>query len=497
MMIAQRLYESGKITYMRTDSVNLSNLALNAAETIILKEYGKEYSNKKNYKTKAKGAQEAHEAIRPTYFDKKTITGNAGEKKLYDLIWKRAIASQMSDAQLEKTSVNIAPSSTRENFMAIGEVLKFDGFLKVYSEGNDDEVEESESGLIPPLKIGQPLERKEIVAQERFSYHPPRYTEASLVKKLEELGIGRPSTYAPTISTIQQRGYIIKEGRPGTERNYAYIVLEADKISSQKRTEITGAEKAKLFPDSIGMVVNDFLVEYFTEILDFGFTASVEKEFDDIATGNLAWPAMLKKFYGAFHKQVEKTLKESEVNKGERILGKDPKTGEPVLVRLGRYGALVQIGDRDDEDKKPKYASLRKGQNLESITLEEALDLFNLPRVVGKYEEEEMVVSIGRFGPYVRHKSVFYSLAKDDDPYKISAERAIEIIEIKREREKNKYIKRFDEDTTMALLNGRWGPYLVKGKSNYKLPKGTEAKALDYKDCLKIIADAEAKKKKK
>jgi DNA topoisomerase-1 len=358
-------------------------------------------------------------------------------------------------------------------------------------------MEETTSGFVPPLKLGQSLERKEIIAQERFTRSAPRYTEASLVKKLEELGIGRPSTYAPTISTIQQRGYVIKEDRPGNERNYDYLILTKDKISHHKKTEITGAEKAKLFPDNIGMVVNDFLVDYFKEILDYGFTAAVEKEFDDIAEGQIKWPEMLHKFYTSFHKQVEKTLEESEVNKGERVLGKDPETGDTVLVRLGRYGALVQIGEKEGSDKKPKYASLRKGQNMESITLEEALELFNLPRSIGDYENSELVVSIGRYGPYVRHDSKFYSLAKDDDPYKITKERAIEIIELKREREKNKYIKRFKEDDTLAVLNGRWGPYLVKGTNNYRLPKGTEAKELSYKDCLKIIEEAEAKKKKK
>lgn len=495
MTIAQRLYESGKITYMRTDSVNLSNQALTAAEQIITKEYGPAYTNRRNYKTKAKGAQEAHEAIRPAYLDKKMITGNSGEKKLYELIWKRTIASQMSDAQIEKTTVAISPSEAEEDFIALGEILTFDGFLKVYSEGTDEELEETAGGLIPPLKEGQSLERKEIIAQERFTRAAPRYTEASLVKKLEELGIGRPSTYAPTISTIQQRGYVIKEDRTGTERTFNYITLVNDKIAAHKKTEITGAEKAKLFPDNIGMVVNDFLVDYFKEILDYGFTATVEKEFDDIAEGQLTWSEMLQKFYNSFHKQVEKTLEKSEVNKGERVLGKDPKTGEPVIVRLGRYGALVQIGEK--EKGKPRFASLRKGQNMESIALEEALDLFNLPRSVGEYENSELVVSIGRYGPYVRHNSKFYSLTKDDDPYKITRERAIEIIELKREREKNKYIKKFKEDESIAILNGRWGPYLVKGKTNYRLPKGTDAKELSYTDCLKIIEEAEAKKKKK
>lgn len=497
MAVAQRLYEEGKITYMRTDSVNLSNTAINAAGDVIRKEFGENYVNTKNYKTKSKGAQEAHEAIRPTQPEKSTISGSATEKKLYELIWKRTIASQMSDAQLEKTTVTIAVSNTGEKFIAEGEILKFDGFLKVYFESTDEEQDETKSGLLPPVEKGMNLKYHSINAIERFTHYPPRYTEASLVKKLEELGIGRPSTYAPIISTIQQRGYVLKQDRPGNERKYLLLTLDKSNIKEEIKTEITGAEKNKLFPDNIGMIVNDFLIENFENILDYNFTASVEKEFDEIATGNMNWYEMIKKFYTPFHERVTQTLAKSSVSKGERKLGTDPETGKPVIVRMGRFGAIVQIGETDSNEK-PKYASLRKGQNIESITLEEALALFKLPRIIGKFEDKDLTVSIGRFGPYILHNGVFYSLNKNlDDPYTIETERAIEIIQEKRQRDQNKIIRVFDEDKEMMILNGRWGPYLKYKNDNFRLPKNTDPKSLSYQDCLTLINDAITRKKEK
>lgn len=497
MTIAQRLYEAGHITYMRTDSYNLSDLAINSARKIIESEYGKEFSQVRSYKTKTKGAQEAHEAIRPTYLDKKTIDGNNNEKRLYELIRKRTLASQMSDAKLEKTTVNIEVSNASEKFVAQGEVLKFEGFLKVYKESTDDETEEEEKGLLPPIKVGQDLERNTITATQRFTLHPPRYTEASLVRKLEELGIGRPSTYAPTISTIQNRGYVLKEDRQGKERKYTQIILEGEKIEKHQKTEISGTEKAKLFPDNIGMIVNDFLIENFKDILDYNFTASVEKEFDEIAEGKIDWKKMIDEFYKPFHSQVETTLEVSDYKNAERELGVDPETGKPVIARMGRYGPVIQIGLKDENsDEKPRFASMLKGQHIETITLEEAMHLFELPRSLGDYEGKEMTVAIGRFGPYVKHNNAFFSLKRNvDDPYTISAERAIELIEEKREKEKNKYIKTFDDEPDLQVLNGRWGPYIAYKKKNYKIPKGTEAKELSKEDCLKIIDEAAKKKK--
>jgi DNA topoisomerase-1 len=497
MTVAQHLYEAGLITYMRTDSVNLSNTALKAAEEIITKEFGKEYVNSRQYKTKSKGAQEAHEAIRPAYLDKLAIEGNNTEKRLYELIWKRAVASQMSDARLEKTTVTITVSGRKEKFIAEGEVMKFEGFLKVYLESSDDESEEKGEVLLPPLEKGMILPYISVSATERFTHYPPRYTEASLVKKLEELGIGRPSTYAPTISTIQQRGYVIKEERPGKERRYSIISLEKGTIKESAANEITGAEKGKLFPDNIGMVVNDFLVVHFTEVLDFNFTASVEKEFDEIADGKANWTDMIKRFYKPFHAKVEATLAEKEVAKPERLLGTDPSTGMPVYTRLARFGAVAQIGETTGE-KKPRYAQLRKGQNIESLTLEDALELFKLPRNVGIFEDKEVTVSTGRFGPYVLHNSKFYSLRKDvDDPYTIELERAIELIHEKQERDRNKVISVFAEDKELSVLNGRWGPYISYKKENYKIPRGSDPKLLTYDDCRKIITDSPVKKKKK
>lgn len=499
MSVAQKLYEAGFISYMRTDSVNLSKTALDEAEKVIRSEYGDKYCNIQNYITKSKGAQEAHEAIRPSYFQNKEIKGTSAEQRLYELIWKRAVASQMSDAQFEKTVANIEISKATEKFVAQGEVLKFDGFLKLYIESSDEESDEETKGLLPPINSGQLLNPLEITATQRFSINPPRYTEASLVKKLEELGIGRPSTYAPTISTIQNRGYVLKEDREGKQRQYTVLKLVSTKISESTQTEQYGKEKAKLFPDNIGMIVNDFLVEYFKEILDYNFTAKVEKEFDDIASGKMEWTKMIDSFYKPFHIIVENTLKVSEYSKGEKELGIDPQSGKVVIVRMGRYGPIAQIGENaTDSDEKPKFASLLKGQQIETITLEEALDLFKLPRSLGDFEGKEMVVSIGRFGPYVRHDSKFYSLKKDiDDPYKIGSERAIEIITIKREADKNKTIKIFKEDADLQILNGQWGSYISYKKKNYKIPKGSDPSKLTIEECKKIIETAPEKKKSK
>ncbi|MDK2977358.1 MAG: topoisomerase [Bacteroidales bacterium] len=497
MAVAQRLYEAGKITYMRTDSVNLSSLAINTAKKVILDEFGEKYLKIRKFTTKSKGAQEAHEAIRPTFIDKQTVSGTDREKRLYELIWKRTIASQMSDALLEKTTINIDISNAQDKkFVANGEVLTFDGFLKVYIESIDDERVEETRGLLPAVTKGEKLDYQSIIAIERFTYHPPRYTEASLVKKLEELGIGRPSTYAPTISTIQNRGYVIKEDRPGKERNYVAISLKNNTINEETKKEITGAEKSKLFPNDIGMVVNDFLDDHFDEIMNYNFTATVEEEFDEIAQGNLPWTKMIDKFYKPFHQRVDETLKTSARSVGERILGNDPKTGKPVIAKIGPYGPMVQLGNKEDEEK-PKFASLQRGQHLESITLKEALELFKLPREIGTFEGEKVVVSIGRFGPYVRHDSKFYSLKKEDNPYKIELDRAIELIKEKREKEKAKLINDFPEDKDLQLLNGRWGPYISYKKKNYKIPKGEKAEELSYADCMKIIKEAGQKDKSK
>ncbi len=498
MMIAQKLYEAGKITYMRTDSVNLSELAINTAKETIAEEFGAEYSHPRQFKTKSKNAQEAHEAIRPTYINKRTVGGSADEKALYDLIWKRTAASQMAEAELERTTVKIKPDNDSRLFTAKGEVILFDGFLKVYMEStDDDETSEEDSTLLPPLKKDEKLELKKVEAVERFTRPPARYTEASLVKKLEELGIGRPSTYAPTISTIQKRGYVEKGEREGTERNYTKLSLIDNEIKKETLTEITGADKGKLFPTDIGILVTDFLKQYFPKILDYKFTAKVEEELDDIARGAIAWEEMLKLFYKPFHETVEETLEKSERVSGERILGTDPKTGKQVSVRMARYGAVAQLTDLIDEEAKPEYAALLKGQKLESITLEEALELFKLPREVGEYEGEKVIAAIGRFGPYVRHKSKFYSLGKVYDPHTITIDEAIEVIEAKRKADREKLIKTFEEDAEMQILNGRWGPYIKKGKKNYKIPKGTEAKELSYEDCLKLIKEGDSKPKTK
>ena len=494
MSIAQKLYEAGHITYMRTDSVNLSSTAIAAARDVIVAEYGEKYHQPRQYKTKTKGAQEAHEAIRPTYLDRVKISGTSTEQKLYDLIRKRTIASQMSDAQIEKTTINIDISGSHYKFVASGEVIVFDGFLKVYLESSDDEAEENGREILPPVKAGQTLAVMEIVANERFTQRPPRYTEASLVKKLEELGIGRPSTYAPTISTIISRGYVAKEDRPGVERNYKSIILKNGKITRQEKVENSGAEKAKLFPSDIGMVVTDFLLEYFRDILSYDFTAHIEEMFDEVALGKLEWTRMIDEFYKPFHSLVEKTIKESDYTKGERVLGIDPVSGKPVSVRIGRYGPVVQLGEADASKKtKPQFASLLKGQLIETITLEEALSLFKLPRSLGNYENSEVVVGVGRFGPYVRHQSKFYSLKKDDNPLTIDLNRAVELIEEGRKKERERVIKKFESPQVVEILNGRWGPYISFNKQNYKIPKDKDPKLLTFDDCMKLI-DEQAEK---
>lgn len=530
MVVAQRLYESGKITYMRTDSVNLSELALGKAKEVVSKMYGQKYVHTRQYKTKNKGAQEAHEAIRPTYLERNAVEGERDEQRLYDLIWKRTIASQMAEAELEKTTAVISVSGAAETFVAQGEVIKFDGFLAVYMESHDDETEEGEEneGMLPALKTGQTLTSVSITATQRFTHHPARYTEAALVKKLEELGIGRPSTYAPTISTVQDRGYVVKEEREGKPRNYDVLTLKSGKISEEKRTENTGAEKNKLFPTDIGMVVTDFLQQYFPKIMDYHFTASVEEEFDEIAEGRVDWRKMLDQFYRPFHKDVEKTEETSERASGERLLGKDPATKKNVYVRIGRFGPLVQIGESDDPDK--KFASLRKDMRLETITFEDAMELFKLPKSVGFYKEKELVIGIGRFGPYVKWGDQYVSIPRGEDPMKVELERAIELVKQKEaadapittykgvgvtkgkgrfgpfikygdlfinvpraydfdnlsqkdiaelvdkklEKEANRYIRQWPEEK-IALENGRWGPFIRFGKNMLKLgrkPKG-------------------------
>jgi DNA topoisomerase I len=498
MTLAQRLYEAGKITYMRTDSLNLSELAMSAAATLIKSEFGDKYHKPRRYKTKSKGAQEAHEAIRPTYFSSKSEGSNSNEKRLYDLIWKRTIASQMSDALLEKTAVTIGISTSTEKFIANGEVLMFDGFLKVYIESSDDEQEETSKGLLPPLRKDDRLNAQAITATERFTQHPPRYTEASLVKKLEELGIGRPSTYAPTISNIQNRGYVQKEDRPGAPREYRVLELNSnDRINEVTLTEIAGAEKAKLFPNDIGMVVNDFLLEHFDDILDYNFTATVEKEFDDIASGKLSWPVMIDKFYSPFHHKVEVTLKSTERNKGERLLGIDHQTNKNVYVKIGRFGPMAQIGD-SDTDEKPRFAALRKEQRLETINLEEALELFTLPRTLGKYEDKVIVAGIGRFGPYLRHDGKFISIKEEiDSPYTIELERAVELIEDKRKTEREKIIRVFEDPAGLSILNGRWGPYISFNNQNYKIPRNVDPATLQKEDCLKIMEGQKEKSGKR
>ena len=485
MTIAQKLYEAGLITYMRTDSVNLSDTAISAAEKAIKSMYGVEYHNRRQYRTKAKGAQEAHEAIRPTYMENATVEGTPQERRLYELIWKRTIASQMSDALTEKTTITIGAPSIEEKFVAAGEIVKFDGFLKVYKESADDESNEDEAEvLLPPIKVGEQQNAKEINAVQRFAQRPPRYAESSLVKKMEELGIGRPSTYAPTISTIINRGYVIKEDRAGFERNIETLTLKKDKITEKVAKENYGAEKAKLFPSDIGMLVTDFLSEHFSNIMNYDFTAKVEKDFDIIAEGKIKWEEMIRKFYSPFHKDVELTMETSTPTKGEKVLGVDPKTGKTVSVRIGRFGPIAQLGSSEEE---PVYAGLQKGQLIETITLEEALKLFEFPRNLGEYEGKAVQVGIGRFGPYVKHASKYVSIPKTDSPSEINLERAIELIEAKRKADSEKVIKTFNEEPELQVLNGRFGPYIAFNGANYKIPKTTDPKALTLEDCRTIV----------
>ena len=488
MVVAQRLYESGQITYMRTDSVNLSDLALATSRQAITDLMGEKYVKTRQFATKSKGAQEAHEAIRPTYMSNETIHGTAQEQKLYDLIWKRTIASQMADAELEKTTAIISISNSNEVFVATGEVITFDGFLRVYKESYDDENEqEDESRLLPPLSIGQALEKATVSATQRFTMCPLRYTEASLVRKLEELGIGRPSTYAPTISTVQQRGYVEKGNKEGVKRSFDIMTLKEGKIAESTKTEMTGNEKAKLLPTDVGIVVNDFLMEYFPGIMDYNFTASVEKEFDEVADGEKEWTGMMDAFYQDFHPLVEKTSNTKTEHKvGERILGTDPVSGKPVSVKIGRYGPIIQIGSVEDEEK-PRFAQLPKGMALETITLEEALECFKLPRTLGEFEEKTVSVGVGRFGPYVRHNNAFVSIPKGTDPMSVTLEDAIALIQSKREAAENKIIKTFEEEPGLQILNGRYGPYIAFEKKNYKIPENVDPKDLDLQTCFKVI----------
>src|SRR5690606_6649550 len=460
-----------------------------------VKAYGEKYHKLRRYKTKSAGAQEAHEAIRPTYFSAHSIDGDNAERRLYELIWKRAIASQMSEAEFEKTTAKIAVSTRKEELVATGEVMKFDGFLKVYMESTDDDTndDDGDNTLLPPLEKAQRLELRSMTATERFSRPPARYTEASLVKKLEELGIGRPSTYAPTISTIQNRGYVVKEDRDGRERKYTVLSLGQGQVVEEIKSEITGAERAKMFPTDIGVLVNDFLVEHFNDIIDYHFTAKVEKEFDEIAQGDKEWTVMLKDFYGPFHEGIQDTLENADRATHERELGTDPVSGKPVTVRVGRFGPLVQIGSADDEEK-PSFASRRKGQMIETMTFEEALDLFKLPKKVGEFEGKEMTVAVGRFGPYIRHASAFYSLPKGMDPMDVNENDAIQIIKDKRQKDIEKVIRVFEENPEAQIENGRWGPFVRFGKQNIKIPKGTDVDKISYDDVLKwAAADPKAK----
>ncbi|MCD6067019.1 MAG: topoisomerase [Bacteroidetes bacterium] len=491
MLVAQKLYEAGKITYMRTDSVNLSETALGQAKEAITSSYGGKYHQVRVYKTKSKGAQEAHEAIRPTYIANQTITGERNEQRLYDLIWKRTIASQMADAELEKTTAKIAVSGTSELFVAQGEVLKFDGFLKVYLEGTDDEENEENSSILPPMNVGDKLTYSDISATQRFTHHPARYTEASLVKKLEELGIGRPSTYAPTISTVQKRGYVEKTDRDGHARNYTVLTLGDNSVKKEIKTENTGAEKAKLFPTDIGMVVNDFLLQYFPEILDFHFTAKVEEEFDEIAEGKLDWTRMLKDFYSPFHKTVEKTTDNSERASGERLLGTDPATGKPVTVRIGRFGPLAQIGETiEGSEEKPRFASLRKDQRMELITLEEALDLFKLPMSLGNYEDKEVIVGVGRFGPYVKWDEQYISIPRSEEPLSVDMNRAVELI--KEKQTADAPVAHYD-GKPVTKGKGRFGPFIKYEGMFINVPRAYNFDALSQTDINELIEKKLAK----
>ena len=498
MMIAQRLYESGFITYMRTDSFNLSDLALGTAKEAILESYGEKYYKFRQYHTKSKGAQEAHEAIRPTYIAKAEIDGTAQERKLYDLIRKRTIACQMADAELERTTISVNISGLKEKFVATGEVVVFDGFLQVYHESTDDDQEKEQGNtLLPVVHLQDALQLKEATATERFTQRPARYTEATLVRRLEELGIGRPSTYAPTIQTIQNREYVIKGDKEGTERAYSILTLNKKGIQESTKTEMVGADRNKLMPTDIGIVVNDFLMEYFQLVMDYNFTAKVEKEFDAIAEGEENWTKVIDNFYQVFHPVVEQTAAiRTEHKVGERQLGIDPKSGKPVFVKIGRFGPVAQIGESNAEkdNEKPQFATLLKGQSIETITLEEALKLFELPRTVGEYEGKVVVAAIGRFGPFIRHDGKFVSIPKDKNPISITLEEAIELIQQKREKDENRFIKKFEEDPELEILNGRYGPYIAYKGKNYRIPKtGYTPAEMTLADCMKLISEADQK----
>ena len=501
MMVAQRLYESGRITYMRTDSVNLSSLAINTSKDEIIKLWGKEYSKTRNYHTHAKGAQEAHEAIRPTFMSQAEIDGTAQEKRLYELIWKRTAASQMADALIDKTTVTIDIAGSQAKFIANGEVVTFDGFLKVYRESTDedDNNQEETTHMLPVMQVGNVLERREITSTERFSMGPIRYTEASLVHKLEELGIGRPSTYAPTISTIQQREYVQKGDKKGEERTYTVDTLKGTKVTSRERKEMVGSEKGKLLPTDIGIVVNDFLMANFPDIMDYNFTAKVEQQFDRIAEGKEEWNTMMKVFDKSFEPTVDKVMNaRSEHKAGERQLGKEPETGKPVFVKIGRFGPVVQIGSADDTEK-PRFSQLPSDKSIETITLEEALELFKLPRTIGEFEGSSVVIGAGRFGPYVMHNKKYVSLPKGTDPMKVTLEEAIQLIGEKREQEQKRHIKAFDEDAKLEVLNGRYGPYIAYDGKNYRMPKALHEKAaeLSYAECMEIVNNAPEPKGRK
>ena len=501
MMVAQRLYESGRITYMRTDSVNLSSLAINTSKDEIIKLWGKEYSKTRNYHTHAKGAQEAHEAIRPTFMSQAEIDGTAQEKRLYELIWKRTAASQMADALIDKTTVTIDIAGSQAKFVANGEVVTFDGFLKVYRESTDedDNNQEEATHMLPVMQVGNVLERREITSTERFSMGPIRYTEASLVHKLEELGIGRPSTYAPTISTIQQREYVQKGDKKGEERIYTVDTLKGTKVTSRERKEMVGSEKGKLLPTDIGIVVNDFLMANFPDIMDYNFTAKVEQQFDRIAEGKEEWNTMMKVFDKSFEPTVDKVMNaRSEHKAGERQLGKEPETGKPVFVKIGRFGPVVQIGSADDTEK-PRFSQLPSDKSIETITLEEALELFKLPRTIGEFEGSDVVIGAGRFGPYVMHNKKYVSLPKGTDPMKVTLEEAIQLIGEKREQEQKRHIKAFDEDAKLEVLNGRYGPYIAYDGKNYRMPKALHEKAaeLSYAECMEIVNNAPEPKGRK
>ena len=505
MMLAQRLYESGLITYMRTDSVNLSDLALGTAKECIVETYGERYYKFRKYHTKSKGAQEAHEAIRPTYMNRESVTGTAQEKKLYELIRKRTIACQMADAELERTTISVAIGGRKEKFVATGEVLTFDGFLQVYRESSDDENEkEQENGLLPPVAKDEALTLKDAVATERFTQRPPRYTEASLVRRLEELGIGRPSTYAPTIQTIQNRQYVVKGDKEGEERAYTVITLAKGKIKEARKSEVVGTDRNKLMPTDIGIVVNDFLMEYFPGVMDYNFTASVEKEFDTVAEGKMVWTDAIDKFYKIFHPIVEAaTSVRMEHKVGERELGIDPKSGKPVFVKIGRYGPVVQIGvartdDGKEEEAKPRFATLMKGQSIETITLEEALRLFDLPRTIGEYNGKEMVAAVGRFGPFIRYEGKFVSIPKTLNPLTITSGEAIELIEEKKRKDEQRFVKKFAEEPELEILQGRFGPYISYKGKNHRIPKTVEKpEALTLEECRAIIAEADKAAPKK